>query len=265
TGTSRSKKAGSYTRALNMLGEILAASHNPFQHISNLWEENSIDVVGELYQYVVEQQKSGGLFQTDHAPSYWQSGFYSAALKSYRLFLVEHQYRSKLLLQYEEADSSCFDPSQMDTELEQGDLIEESDDEAYRGKDVIRQVKTRIGQSAFRSRVLENYRNRCCITGLNIPQLNRASHIVPWADSEASRLDPANGLCLSATFDLAFDGYWLTLDPDLCVVLSKQLVQYFDNPDTRALFERYEGKRIKLPQDFLPKDDYLEVHRRRLR
>ena len=41
-------------------------------------------------------------------------------------------------------------------------------------------VRTRINQGFFRAAVLAAYGVRCCITGLSIPQLLNASHIVQW-------------------------------------------------------------------------------------
>lgn len=40
-------------------------------------------------------------------------------------------------------------------------------------------VKQRVNQGFFRRMVLESYHSRCCITGLAVPSLLNASHIVP--------------------------------------------------------------------------------------
>ena len=37
---------------------------------------------------------------------------------------------------------------------------------------------------------------RCCITGLSVPSLLVASHIVPWRHDRANRVNPRNGLLL---------------------------------------------------------------------
>lgn len=71
--------------------------------------------------------------------------------------------------------------------------------------ETVSSTKTRHHQSFFRRTVLGSYGNKCAITGLPVPALLRASHIIPWAKSEEHRLNPRNGLCLSATFDAAFD------------------------------------------------------------
>ena len=42
------------------------------------------------------------------------------------------------------------------------------------------QTIARVGQSFFRAAVLSAYEGKCCITGLSLPSLLVASHIVPW-------------------------------------------------------------------------------------
>jgi hypothetical protein len=65
----------------------------------------------------------------------------------------------------------------------------------------------RIGQALFREALLRHWNARCPITGITDLALLRASHIKPWADCTTTeeRLDPMNGLLLSALWDAAFD------------------------------------------------------------
>ncbi|SEO11265.1 HNH endonuclease [Pseudorhodobacter antarcticus] len=65
----------------------------------------------------------------------------------------------------------------------------------------------RIGQDIFRARLLQIWNHTCPLTGITDAALLRASHIIPWAacDSDAERLNPENGLLLSALWDAAFD------------------------------------------------------------
>ncbi len=67
-----------------------------------------------------------------------------------------------------------------------------------KGETAIRQVKTRVNQSVFRQMVLANYSAKCAISGIDIPELLLASHIMPWSINEEHRLNPENGICLSA-------------------------------------------------------------------
>jgi putative restriction endonuclease len=59
-------------------------------------------------------------------------------------------------------------------------------------------LRTRVNQDFFRAAVLAAYDGRCCITGLSVPKLLNASHIVPWSVDVKNRTNPRNGLCLNA-------------------------------------------------------------------
>lgn len=65
----------------------------------------------------------------------------------------------------------------------------------------------RIGQDLFRGLLMQTWNARCPLTGITDPALLRASHIKPWSDCTTTeeRLDPMNGLLLSALWDAAFD------------------------------------------------------------
>lgn len=109
--------------------------------------------------------------------------------------------------------------------------------------------------------VLANYGNKCCVSGLNIPQLLRASHIVPWAENKNHRMDPENGLCLSATYDAAFDKHLISFDDDYRMIVSKEIKDYYTNEAANEYFGKYEGKPLLLPERFLPSKKLLEKHR----
>lgn len=64
----------------------------------------------------------------------------------------------------------------------------------------------RIGQGQFRAALLKAWEGCCAITGCNLPSVLVASHVKPWAQStNTERLDPFNGLLLSASVDRLFD------------------------------------------------------------
>lgn len=127
-----------------------------------------------------------------------------------------------------------------------------------------RTVKVRYAQDFFRRAVLAAYNIRCCISGNPVPELLIASHILPWSEYPGQRTNPRNGLCLSRLHDAAFDNHLLTLDQDYRVVLSKSLREYLPNESLQANFLAYEGKRISLPEKFLPDAAYLTIHRENL-
>ena len=94
-----------------------------------------------------------------------------------------------------------------------------------------------------------------------MPQVLRASHIVGWAEDKANRMNPENGLCLSATYDAAFDKHLISFDDDYRMIVSKEIKDYFTNEVTKQYFEKYEGKQIALPSQYLPSKRLLERHR----
>ena len=133
----------------------------------------------------------------------------------------------------------------------------------YTGKDRLVPTKTRIGQSFFRKSVLSAYKYRCCITGLAIPELLVASHIVPWRDDQTNRLNPRNGLALSVLHDKAFDLGMITINDDMTVRVSQKEFRVRNKFFVTAL-RYYDGKSIELPDKFQPHEDFLAYHRERI-
>jgi predicted restriction endonuclease len=123
-------------------------------------------------------------------------------------------------------------------------------------------VQQRIKQSFFRRAVLSSYHHRCCITGLSEPRLLIASHIVPWSQDKTNRLNPSNGLCLSALYDRAFDQGLMTFDEDWRVVLSAQLKQ--PEPAMQRFFQAVEGQKIVMPERFSPDSELMQRHREQI-
>jgi hypothetical protein len=86
-------------------------------------------------------------------------------------------------------------------------------------------ITVRLGQALFRRRLDHHWQNCCAITGLNVRDLLRASHIKRWSDSNnQERLDVFNGLLLSAAYDAAFDRGLISFKDDGSVILSKALI-----------------------------------------
>jgi predicted restriction endonuclease len=125
-------------------------------------------------------------------------------------------------------------------------------------------VSVRIGQYFFRKAVLSSYQNICCISGVSLPQLLIASHIVPWAASKENRLNPSNGLCLSAIHDRAFDKGFITVTPDYIIRVSKKLGKNTNNSQQIQLLIDSDNRQIILPQKFLPNKDFLDWHNKNI-
>jgi putative restriction endonuclease len=123
-------------------------------------------------------------------------------------------------------------------------------------------VRVRVNQGFFRSAVLAAYDYRCCITGLTIPDLLVASHIVPWSKDEANRVNPRNGLCLNALHDRAFDAGYLTITTKFTVKLSPAIRTLADTSPGAQFLRKFEGYEIGLPARFLPDPEFLKYHNR---
>ncbi len=121
-------------------------------------------------------------------------------------------------------------------------------------------TEQRIKQHFFRRAVLSSYRGRCCMSGLSEPRLLLASHIVPWSKDKVNRLNPSNGLCLSALHDRAFDRGLITLADDFTVIVSKQLHRN-DSDFMRETLLVLHGRRIELPERFMPSQEFIARHR----
>jgi HNH endonuclease len=120
-------------------------------------------------------------------------------------------------------------------------------------------VRARVNQGFFRSAVLAAYGLRCCITGLSIPQLLTASHIVPWSVDAENRTNPRNGLCLNSLHDRAFDCGLITVTTDLTVKISVRMTKS-GNEAVRNFFLRYNHAPLIPPRRFAPDQKFLRYH-----
>jgi len=74
-------------------------------------------------------------------------------------------------------------------------------------------VDARLGQGKFGAAVRQHWNHRCCVTGSSTQTALEASHIRAWADSnDAERLDPNNGLLLTANLHKLFDAGLITFE-----------------------------------------------------
>lgn len=147
----------------------------------------------------------------------------------------------------------------MDAAEPDDEVLEESAADRV-GEDRTTQTTTRIGQSFFRTTVLSAYNGRCCITGLSLPTLLRAGHIIPWHVDKSNRVNPRNGLLLSVLHERAFDAGLITINDDMTVRVSCR--QAVDNDDFYTTsISRYDQQPIYLPEKFGPDQKFLAYHR----
>ncbi|MGH8454093.1 MAG: HNH endonuclease, partial [Nevskiales bacterium] len=139
--------------------------------------------------------------------------------------------------------------------------VEDLDEtEDYTGETKTVLVEQRIKQAFFRRAVLSSYRGRCCMTGLSESRLLMASHIVPWSKDKANRLNPRNGLCLSAIHDKAFDKGLIALTDDLRIIVSSELKQR-DETFVKEVILSMDGRAIERPERFVPSYEFIARHR----
>lgn len=127
--------------------------------------------------------------------------------------------------------------------------------------EVIRQVRTRRVQGFFRRAVLVGYENKCALSGLTVPDLLIASHIIPWKIDVERRADPTNGIALNALYDRAFDKGLLTFDSDLRVILSNRLKSELSGVKAASQLFNIENRPLLRPVRFQPDMEAIRYHR----
>lgn len=116
-------------------------------------------------------------------------------------------------------------------------------------------ITSRVGQGAYRKRIVHRWQYMCAVTGFNRLEILIASHIIPWKEANNDeRLDVHNGILLSPLYDALFDKHLITFENSGQIILS-------DKIETKA-FEiiGVDGKeRIKNLSQY--NFNYLEHHR----
>ncbi len=252
-----SRKATSYAKAIRILDELLPHQEMIDLHGQSLYDIRDVAILEQVWELVkeeVKKMKNGQPNIFDYGDpdqkSYPLGGFCSAAVTS----LMDYA-------QFEGAEMIVdieTDPQKISTKLiKHFDLTKE-------GEDIASESKRRRGQDYFRYMILTNYDNRCAITGIDIPQLLLASHIIPWADKshKKDRLNPCNGICFSALYDKAFDKGLITVSPDdYTICLSSALREYETQEYYDKHFGSIENQRITMPIEHKPNRDFLAYHR----
>ena len=128
----------------------------------------------------------------------------------------------------------------------------------YSIEDAKANVKIRKGQSPFRKKVLENFQNKCCISGITESSLLIASHIVPWSANKNYRSDPANGLCLFVEFDGYFDQGYITIDQEYTIIISERINEF--SLELRNRLRSLKEIKIKKPLHYPKNPEYIKFH-----
>lgn len=117
-------------------------------------------------------------------------------------------------------------------------------------------TKARIGQGDFRNKLLSQ-QSSCPVTGVNDERLLVASHIKPWAKSDnKERLDPANGILLTPTYDKLFNDGYISFLNDGIILISPYI-----SPLNIKRLNLAPGRKYSLPKG---RKDYLNYHRKNI-
>ena len=116
-------------------------------------------------------------------------------------------------------------------------------------------IEARKKQGKFRENLIRAW-GSCGVTGASNTTLLVASHIKPWKwSTNEQRIDPNNGLLLSAAYDRAFDRGLISFDSEGCLL---------HNPDNEVDLVRIGIQpRTKLSRYSDEIDAYMSFHRER--
>lgn len=261
----------SYVTGLKRLDDILRRKTHLLRSGESLWEITDAERLDDIYKAVLAAQDEGregrGFFVGTVSPSYYLKHFYSAAVRKLSEFQLVHLRRTRMLALAETSDSASaiakglsaipIEPSRLywDDGILPDSVI---------GKERLAEIKVRENQYVFRQMILRNYGFKCCLCGLPVVETLCASHISEWSKDTANRLNPENGLCLTATYHAAFDRHLVSLDEDYRLILSPSLREYCTNQAFQTQFKAFEGKRIEMPKRFEPSQEFLAKHREHL-
>ncbi|MDC7704695.1 HNH endonuclease [Vogesella indigofera] len=146
----------------------------------------------------------------------------------------------------------CAARDPLDRELEalveRGDLSTEARHE----------IAARIGQGKFRSALIRLY-GGCSVTGVTTTEVLRAAHIHRWVDctKPIERLDPNNGLLLTANLDALFEVGLIAFNDEGCILISPRL-----DADAQAALGIHSGMSL-VATPTAAQRVYLAKHRER--
>lgn len=129
------------------------------------------------------------------------------------------------------------------------------------GETKVRQVRTRVNQNVFRQIVLANYDGRCALTGIDLPELLVASHVIPWSENKKERLNSENGICLSSLYDKAFDQGLIGFDHTAKVIFSTRLSNNIGKDYYEKYFKPIHGASLADAKKYAVNPTFLEWHR----
>lgn len=134
------------------------------------------------------------------------------------------------------------DPSRFEDFLSQADVVSVSDFDPKNIPDgrrrIIAAVIRRLGQQAFRRKLVSAYAGQCAITRCKTLWVLEAAHISPYRGLKTNTV--ANGLLLRADVHTLFDLALISVEPKKLVVKASRLLK-------GSQYEALDGRGLRLP------------------
>jgi putative restriction endonuclease len=115
----------------------------------------------------------------------------------------------------------------------------------------------RLGQGSFQASIIDAYARRCAITGERVLPVLEAAHIRAYGEGGEHRVD--NGLLLRRDLHALFDRGYLTVSPQMDVLVSKRLKEEFHNGEEYLAMTGYRLLAPTRPAD-RPNPEFLDWH-----
>ncbi len=120
------------------------------------------------------------------------------------------------------------------------------------------EIRSRIGQGAFRVMVTDAYHRRCAITGEKTLPVLEAAHIKPFSQLGPNTTN--NGLLLLSDMQILFDKGYVAIDDQMHIVVSRRIREEFENGRE---YYAYQGKVLaNLPDSAIerPSVEFIRWH-----
>lgn len=118
----------------------------------------------------------------------------------------------------------------------------------------------RVGQGAFRSRLLTAYSGRCAISGEKTEPVLDAAHVQPYLGPRSNHIQ--NGLLLTQEFHTLFDRGFVTVTPEYRVRVSSKIREKWTNGKRYYEFDDRELASVPKSADERPSAAALRWHNR---
>jgi len=133
------------------------------------------------------------------------------------------------------------------TEEEIAEILFRNPDKAV---DIYARVKVRgSAQGIFRKTLLKAYANRCAFSGISLPEILDAVHIVPWSICKPEeKLDPRNGMLCTSLHHKLFDTGKIFVTEEFKISINKELLNRSPTSEIeRILITKLHGEKLNLP------------------